>query len=232
MQHALPPALTPATRTDVAKKSIVEKWKREARSSRSASLQPVPPVRPAAGRTCAISGCAASASGSWPCWADSGRRQGELVSPMNVSNPIANPLTRSATPAGRATRRCIPRIPNEAGDRPILKGEGYIDNFSESHSRHESRRCASISSTSSRCPSCRASSESASRGCGSTRAKTQFPRVQGGLGMVIISTRQGIRTGEEAARGSSASTYPGRIWSGRDVTYRPSSDRHSRRRPG
>ena len=38
------------------------------------------------------------------------------------------------------------------------------------------------------------------RACGSTRRKTEIPRVFGGLGIAILSTSRGIMTGSQARK--------------------------------
>ena len=77
----------------MAKKSMIAKAQRTPRFDVRA-LPPLLRLRPAARATCAASRCAASASGSAPCWASCRASPSRAGSPMNISDPIADMLTR------------------------------------------------------------------------------------------------------------------------------------------
>ena len=61
-------------------------------------------------------------------------------------------------------------------------------------------------------------------------AKTDIPRVLGGLGVVIVSTSQGIMTGAQARKGQLGGESPGLRLVGRPCHV--SADFPSRSRPG
>ena len=124
---------------------------------------------------------------------------------MNISDPIADMLTRIRN-ASRARHEevCVPASRTKLAIAQILKDEGFIEDFDECSegSRQFLRITPQVRRQGARRVA--ASSASASPACASTPAKTEIPRVLGGLGVVIVSTSQGIMTGAAAAQGASS----------------------------
>ncbi len=135
-----------------------------------------------------------------------GRDQGELVgagevSPMNMTDPIADMITRIRN----GVRARLPKIDVPASRLKteiarILKDEGYIANYRYVDDGRQGairiflkygpgweRVITDLQRVSK--PGCRIY-------CG----KGEIPRVYGGLGINILSTSRGVMTGREAAK--------------------------------
>ena len=88
----------------------------------------------------------------------------------------------------------------KVGIAGILAGRGLRRLVRRPGRRDLAASSPSASVTARRQPVIRASSACPSRVTGSTAGSSELPRVQGGLGVVIVSTSQGLLTDREARR--------------------------------
>ena len=196
----------------MAKKSMIAKAERP----RSSTCRRTTAAPCAAGRapSCAASTCAASASGSAPSWASCRASRSRAGRPMNISDPIADMLTRVRNASrARHTEVVVPASRTKREIARILKDEGFIAEVDRGAGRASRGPAPPAASTSTaRCRSCPASSGSASPACACTRRKTDIPRVLGGLGIVIVSTSQGIMTGAQARKAQLGGEVLAYVW--------------------
>ena len=131
---------------------------------------------------------------------------------MNVSDPIADMLTRIRN-ASRARHEevSIPASRTKLAIARILKDEGFIEDFSETQAgpRMDIRiRLKYVG----RVPVVSGLKRISKPGLRVYAAKTEIPRVLGGLGVVIISTSQGIMTGAQARKGQLGGEILAYVW--------------------
>ena len=131
---------------------------------------------------------------------------------MNISDPIADMLTRVrnasrarhldvAVPASR-TKREIARI---------LKDEGFIEDFVEFQEGPQASLRIKLKYVG-KVPVVSGLKRISKPGLRVYSAKTDIPRVLGGLGLVIVSTSQGIMTGAQARRGQLGGEILAFVW--------------------
>ena len=93
----------------------------------------------------------------------------------------------------------------------ILKEEGFIEDFSEAQAG--SRKDITIKlKYVGRVPVVSGLKRISKPGLRVYAAKTEIPRVLGGLGIVIVSTSQGIMTGAQARKGQLGGEVLAYIW--------------------
>ena len=133
---------------------------------------------------------------------------------MNISDPIADMLTRVRNASqARHTEVVVPASRTKREIARILKDEGFIAGITEEQAGPGARAAScSCATSTARCRSCPASSGSASPGSASTPRKTDIPRVLGGLGIVIVSTSQGIMTGAQARKAQLGGEVLAFVW--------------------
>jgi small subunit ribosomal protein S8 len=131
---------------------------------------------------------------------------------MNVSDPIADMLTRIRN-ASRARHEevVVPASKTKLAIAKILKDEGFIDDFSES--QEGPRNVVKIRLRYvGKVPVVSGLKRVSKPGLRVYAAKTEIPRVLGGLGVVIVSTSQGIMTGAEARKGQLGGEILAYVW--------------------
>ena len=152
--------------------------------------------------------------GARPAGRAARRDEVELVGPMNISDPIADMLTRIRNAQPRAPHRgARAGLAHQARDRPDPEGRGL-------HRRV--RRGAATAPTTvlrlalkyvaARCRSSRGLKRVSKPGLRVYAAKTDIPRVLGGLGVVIVSTSHGIMTGAQARKAQLGGEVLAYVW--------------------
>jgi small subunit ribosomal protein S8 len=131
---------------------------------------------------------------------------------MNVSDPIADMLTRIRN-ASRARHEevSVPASRTKLAIARILKDEGFIEDFSEVRDgpRADLRiRLRYVGKV----PVVSGLKRISKPGLRVYAPKTDIPRVLGGLGLVIVSTSQGIMTGAQARKGQLGGEILAYVW--------------------
>jgi small subunit ribosomal protein S8 len=131
---------------------------------------------------------------------------------MNVSDPIADMLTRirNATRA-RHTEVVVPASRTKLAIARILKDEGFIEDFSEATDGPIQVLNIKLKYVG-KVPVVSGLKRISKPGLRVYAAKTEIPRVLGGLGVVIISTSQGIMTGAQARKGQLGGEILAYVW--------------------
>ena len=131
---------------------------------------------------------------------------------MNISDPIADMLTRIRN-ASRARHEevSIPSSRVKLAIARILKDEGFIEDFSELQAGPRTDIRIRLKYVG-RVPVVSGLKRISKPGLRVYAAKTEIPRVLGGLGVVIISTSQGIMTGAQARKGQLGGEILAYIW--------------------
>jgi small subunit ribosomal protein S8 len=131
---------------------------------------------------------------------------------MNISDPIADMLTRIRN-ASRARHEevSIPASRTKLAIARILKDEGFIEDFSEMQAGPRTDIRIRLKYVG-RVPVVSGLKRISKPGLRVYAAKTEIPRVLGGLGVVIISTSQGIMTGAQARKGQLGGEILAYIW--------------------
>jgi small subunit ribosomal protein S8 len=131
---------------------------------------------------------------------------------MNVSDPIADMLTRIRN-ASRARHEVVsmPASRTKLAIARILKEEGFIEDFSEGQTgthRDITIRLKYVGKV----PVVSGLKRISKPGLRVYAAKTEIPRVLGGLGLVIVSTSQGIMTGAQARKSQLGGEVLAYVW--------------------
>lgn len=131
---------------------------------------------------------------------------------MNVSDPIADMLTRIRN-ASRARHEdvLVPASRTKLAIARILKDEGFIDDFSEVQDGPRSLLRIRLRYVG-KVPVVSGLKRISKPGLRVYAAKTDIPRVLGGLGVVIVSTSQGIMTGQQARKGQLGGEILAYVW--------------------
>jgi small subunit ribosomal protein S8 len=131
---------------------------------------------------------------------------------MNISDPIADMLTRIRN-ASRARHEevSIPASRTKLAIARILKDEGFIEDFSEAQAGPRTDIRIRLKYVG-RVPVVSGLKRISKPGLRVYAAKTEIPRVLGGLGVVIISTSQGIMTGAQARKGQLGGEILAYVW--------------------
>ncbi len=131
---------------------------------------------------------------------------------MNISDPIADMLTRIRN-ASRARHDdvLVPASRTKLAIARILKDEGFIEDFSEVAEGPRSFLRIQLKYVG-RVPVVSGLKRISKPGLRVYAAKTDIPRVLGGLGVVIVSTSQGIMTGQQARRGQLGGEILAYVW--------------------
>jgi small subunit ribosomal protein S8 len=131
---------------------------------------------------------------------------------MNVSDPIADMLTRIRNASrARHTDVIVPASRTKLAIARILKDEGFIEDFSEAvegPTQVLSIRLKYVGKV----PVVSGLKRISKPGLRVYAAKTEIPRVLGGLGVVIVSTSQGIMTGAQARKGQLGGEILAYVW--------------------
>jgi small subunit ribosomal protein S8 len=131
---------------------------------------------------------------------------------MNVSDPIADMLTRIRNASrARHTDVVVPASRTKLAIARILKDEGFIEDFSEATEGPTQVLSIKLKYVG-RVPVVSGLKRISKPGLRVYAAKTEIPRVLGGLGVVIISTSQGIMTGAQARKGQLGGEILAYVW--------------------
>jgi small subunit ribosomal protein S8 len=131
---------------------------------------------------------------------------------MNVSDPIADMLTRIRN--GSRARHTDVRLPasrTKLAIAQILKDEGFIEAFEEQRNGSHAELVLRLKYVG-KVPVLSGLKRVSKPGLRVYAAKTDIPRVLGGLGVVIVSTSQGIMTGAQARRSQLGGEVLAYIW--------------------
>jgi small subunit ribosomal protein S8 len=120
---------------------------------------------------------------------------------MTINDPIADMLTRIRN-AGMARRRdtSMPASKILVAIAGILKQEGYIADFRVEERKPHPVLTIDLKYGTNRLPAIRELKRISKPGLRVYTGKDEIPRVQNGLGISIISTPQGVLSGQEARR--------------------------------
>ena len=131
---------------------------------------------------------------------------------MNISDPIADMLTRIRN-ASRARHDdvIVPASRSKLAIARILKDEGFIEDFSEFQEGPRTSLRIKLKYVG-KVPVVSGLKRISKPGLRVYAAKTDIPRVLGGLRLFIVSTNQGIMTGVQARRGQLGGEILAFVW--------------------
>src|SRR4051794_2724243 len=131
---------------------------------------------------------------------------------MNVTDPIADMLTRIRNASrARHTEVVVPTSRTKLAIARILKDEGFIEDFSEATDGPIQVLNIKLKYVG-KVPVVSGLKRISKPGLRVYAAKTEIPRVLGGLGVVIVSTSQGIMTGAQARKGQLGGEVLAYVW--------------------
>jgi len=132
---------------------------------------------------------------------------------MNISDPIADMLTRIRN-ASRARHRevLVPASRTKREIARILRDEGFIDGYDELQDGPRSFIRITLKYVGGKAPVVSGLKRISKPGLRVYAGKTEIPRVLGGLGIVIVSTSQGIMTGAEARKAQLGGEVLAYVW--------------------
>jgi small subunit ribosomal protein S8 len=131
---------------------------------------------------------------------------------MNVSDPIADMLTRIRNASrARHTEVVIPASRTKLAIAKILQEEGFIEDFSEATDGPTQLLRIKLKYVG-KLPVVSGLKRISKPGLRVYAAKTEIPRVLGGLGVVIVSTSHGIMTGAQARKGQLGGEILAYVW--------------------
>ena len=131
---------------------------------------------------------------------------------MNISDPIADMLTRIRNASrARHVEVSMPASRTKLAIAEILKEEGFIEDFSEAQAGPRKDITIQLKYVG-RVPVVSGLKRISKPGLRVYASKTEIPRVLGGLGVVIVSTSQGIMTGAQARRSQLGGEVLAYVW--------------------
>jgi small subunit ribosomal protein S8 len=132
---------------------------------------------------------------------------------MNISDPIADMLTRVRN-ASRARHQevVVPASRTKREIARILKDEGFIADVVEEQQRPGRVLRLTLKYVGGKAPVVSGLKRISKPGLRVYAGKTEIPRVLGGLGIVIVSTSQGIMTGAQAHRAQLGGEILAYVW--------------------
>ena len=132
---------------------------------------------------------------------------------MNVSDPIADMLTRIRNAsAARHTDVLVPASRTKREIARILKDEGFIADVAEEQAGPSKNLKLTLRYVDGKVPVVSGLKRVSKPGLRVYAAKTEIPRVRGGLGIVIVSTSQGIMTGAQARKAQLGGEVLAYVW--------------------
>ncbi|HEX5467242.1 MAG TPA: 30S ribosomal protein S8 [Candidatus Limnocylindrales bacterium] len=132
---------------------------------------------------------------------------------MNVSDPIADMLTRIRNASqARHTEVLVPASRTKREIARILKAEGFIEDFDEVREGPAARLRIRLKYVGGKAPVVSGLKRISKPGLRVYAGKTEIPRVLGGLGIVIVSTSQGIMTGAQAHKAQLGGEVLAYVW--------------------
>jgi len=132
---------------------------------------------------------------------------------MNVSDPIADMLTRIRN--GSRARHLEVIVPASRTKREIARiliDEGFIAGVSEEREGPAQLLRLQLKYVDGKAPVVSGLKRISKPGLRVYARKTEIPRVLGGLGIVIISTSQGIMTGHQARKAQLGGEVLAFVW--------------------
>jgi small subunit ribosomal protein S8 len=132
---------------------------------------------------------------------------------MNVSDPIADMLTRIRN-ASRARHAdvVVPASRTKRQIARILTEEGFIAGFVEEQDGPRQVLRVTLKYVDGKAPVVSGLKRISKPGLRVYARKTEIPRVLGGLGLVIVSTSQGIMTGAQAHKAQLGGEVLAYVW--------------------
>ena len=131
---------------------------------------------------------------------------------MNITDPIADMLTRIRNASrARHVDVAIPASRTKLAIARILEEEGFIESFSEAPAGPRKDITIKLKYVG-KVPVVSGLKRISKPGLRVYAGKTEIPRVLGGLGVVIVSTSQGIMTGAQARKGQLGGEVLAYIW--------------------
>ena len=131
---------------------------------------------------------------------------------MNFSDPIADKLTRIRNGSrARHTEIRLPASRTKLAIARILKDEGFIEDFAEARDGVRGELVLRLKYVG-KVPVVSGLKRVSKPGLRVYAAKTDIPRVLGGLGVVIVSTSQGIMTGQQARKAQLGGEVLAYVW--------------------
>jgi small subunit ribosomal protein S8 len=132
---------------------------------------------------------------------------------MNVSDPIADMLTRIRNASrARHTEVLVPASRTKREIARILKDEGFIDDVQEAQEGPTAMLHIQLKYVGGKAPVVSGLKRISKPGLRVYAGKTDIPRVLGGLGIVIVSTSQGIMTGAQARKAQLGGEVLAYVW--------------------
>ncbi len=131
---------------------------------------------------------------------------------MNISDPIADMLTRIRNASqARHADVMVPASRTKLAIAKILREEGFIEDFSEGQEGPMAVLRLKLKYVG-KVPVVSGLKRVSKPGLRVYAAKTDIPRVLGGLGIVIVSTSRGIMTGSQARKGQLGGEVLAMVW--------------------
>jgi small subunit ribosomal protein S8 len=131
---------------------------------------------------------------------------------MNISDPIADMLTRIRNASrARHDEVAMPASRTKLAIAEILKAEGFIEDFAEAPAGPRKDITIQLKYVG-RMPVVSGLKRISKPGLRVYASKTEIPRVLGGLGVVVISTSQGIMTGAQARKSQLGGEVLAYVW--------------------
>ena len=128
---------------------------------------------------------------------------------MNISDPIADMLTRVRNASrARHTEVVVPASRTKREIARILVDEGFISDVREEQDGPTLVLHLTLKYVDGKVPVVSGLKRISKPGLRVYARKTDIPRVLGGLGIVIVSTSQGIMTGAQAKQGRARRRSP------------------------
>jgi small subunit ribosomal protein S8 len=132
---------------------------------------------------------------------------------MNVSDPIADMLTRIRNASrARHLEVIVPASRTKREIARILRDEGFIADVSEERAGPQQQLRLQLKYVDGKAPVVSGLKRISKPGLRVYARKTEIPRVLGGLGIVIISTSQGIMTGSQANKAQLGGEVLAFVW--------------------
>jgi small subunit ribosomal protein S8 len=132
---------------------------------------------------------------------------------MNISDPIADMLTRVRNASrARHTEVIVPASRTKREIARILKDEGFIAEVNEEQAGPSRNLKLTLRYVDGKVPVVSGLKRVSKPGLRVYASKTDIPRVLGGLGVVIVSTSQGIMTGQQARQAQLGGEVLAFVW--------------------
>ena len=132
---------------------------------------------------------------------------------MNISDPIADMLTRIRNASkARHTEVVVPASRTKREIARILLEEGFIGEVREERDGPRAILRVTLKYVDGKAPVVSGLKRISKPGLRVYARKTEIPRVLGGLGLVIVSTSQGIMTGAQAHKAQLGGEVLAYVW--------------------